>query len=336
MKFLVVLLFLTNILTFSVASSAEVPTLKDLACKSIAQDLIPKHRTWDRISGVISKMPLPTELKADLQHCAFKALVSYMHLNHPLAIAGQYGGVISSNKRLHIWGDFTWLNLSLEKKENGLYRVLGEFKDLPLKSIRSEANGILFLDESGMAYFRFEPLPIREKILSFHGGNEFWLAMSAHGKVYSRSMDKFNLWGQLGNGTTIAPETAQMIEGELKDKKVVAIAAGSKHGLALDDEGAVYEWGSNEAVGLSTPSDQGDLLSPKKLSGPWGQKRLISIYSNYFSSTNLAIDEFGTLYGWGSNKFGQLGQGEWTGSERALPHRIEGPWKQDPVDGDAF
>lgn len=94
--------------------------------------------------------------------------------------------------------------------------------------------------------------PTGEKIRTIVAGREHALALTESGKVYSWGN---NTNGQLGRTTT---DTTRMSPGQIaassfNSRKVMGIAAGSFHSLAIDEDGKVYTWGlsSNGRLGRS-------------------------------------------------------------------------------------
>lgn len=110
----------------------------------------------------------------------------------------------------------------------------------------------------------------KERVVQASAGISFSLVLTDAGKVFSfGSAEK----GQLGNGTTgeritTGNKTAFDIEDrpiyvkELDGKKIVQIASGQQHSLALDDTGVVYVWGYNGYCRLGL-GNQVDILKPK-------------------------------------------------------------------------
>jgi alpha-tubulin suppressor-like RCC1 family protein len=80
---------------------------------------------------------------------------------------------------------------------------------------------------------------------------------------------------------------------------VKEISIGSKHSLALKNDGTVWQWGENITIDYKTPTQikgpggVGNLLNVKKISA--GYKH------------NTVIKNDGTIWGWGNNTEGQLG-----------------------------
>ena len=80
------------------------------------------------------------------------------------------------------------------------------------------------------------------------------------------------------------------------------ITSGDFHSLAIKNDGTLWSWGANGfgQLGYSTATTSG-----VKLPSQIGTSTWTSIASG--SLFNLGIKTDGTLWGWGSNEFGQLG-----------------------------
>ncbi|HWA28214.1 MAG TPA: LamG-like jellyroll fold domain-containing protein [Lacunisphaera sp.] len=88
---------------------------------------------------------------------------------------------------------------------------------------------------------------------------------------------------------------------------VVAIATGGSHSLALDVNGDVWGWGDNwfGQVGVGSPSGYGaQVTQPQKLTD---LSDVIAISAYGYLSVALKSD--GTVWAWGANWVGQLGDG---------------------------
>ncbi|KAL9713342.1 hypothetical protein Ac2012v2_002949 [Leucoagaricus gongylophorus] len=110
----------------------------------------------------------------------------------------------------------------------------------------------------------------KEHVVQASAGISFSLVLTNTGKVFSfGSAEK----GQLGNGTTggrittgnkstFDIEDRPIHVKELDGKKIMQIASGQQHSLALDDTGVVYVWGYNGYCRLGL-GNQVDILKPK-------------------------------------------------------------------------
>ncbi len=152
-----------------------------------------------------------------------------------------------------------------------------------------------------------------KKIVEVAAGFSHSLALSSDGKVYAWGSER---WGELGNGhnidTVLTPAIVDT-NGVLKGKKIIKIAAGSSHSLALTDDGKVYAWGWNSYGQLGNNS-HADNYTPVEVvsSGEMYGKRIIDIAAGDDFSLALASD--GSIFAWGNNDHGQLGNNSTTNS----------------------
>jgi alpha-tubulin suppressor-like RCC1 family protein len=94
--------------------------------------------------------------------------------------------------------------------------------------------------------------------------------------------------------------------GILKDKIIVQVAPGNNFGLALDSNGIIYGWGLNNSGqlgnGTNISSNTPILVDT---SGVLSGKTITNVYAGLASG--YALDSTGTLYSWGLNTYGNLG-----------------------------
>ena len=118
-------------------------------------------------------------------------------------------------------------------------------------------------------------------VISISAGDYHSLALLESGLVFAWGR---NNEGQLGNKTNEESPCPQLVKGI--PNKVVAIAAGSSHSLALLDNGDVYGWGRNN-VGPLKKGESKSVLYPKIISkvdksillGPFGKGGRVVDYS---------------------------------------------------------
>ena len=125
----------------------------------------------------------------------------------------------------------------------------------------------------------------------------------------------FNGDGQLADGTWISRKVPKQISGLAN---MVNTAGGEMHGLALDETGTVYSWGS---------ADKGQLGTGITANGAQPSARPITTLSGIKSVTanddhSLALKSDGTVWSWGKNDTGQLGDG--TATLRNAPVAVKG------------
>jgi alpha-tubulin suppressor-like RCC1 family protein len=123
-----------------------------------------------------------------------------------------------------------------------------------------------------------------------------------------------NYFGQLGDGTTTDRATPVVVSGL---SNVIAVAAGETFSLALRSDGSVVAWGSNKFGQLGNGTNT-DRLTPVSVSGL--TNGVIAIAAG--GAHALALKSGGAVVAWGSNHFGQLGDG--TSTDRNTPVQVAG------------
>ncbi|XP_023002287.1 ultraviolet-B receptor UVR8 [Cucurbita maxima] len=153
---------------------------------------------------------------------------------------------------------------------------------------------------------------ISAKVVAIAAGEAHTLVLTGDGRVYSWGRGMF---GRLGTGTEadeLLPVRVKL-GSEEANLKVVAIAAGSYHSLALADDGSVWSWGYNiygqlgfdggnsaapcllkQFHELESPNSSTDESGSKNK----GSKTICDIKAGGLVS--LAIDNLGALSMWGN------------------------------------
>jgi alpha-tubulin suppressor-like RCC1 family protein len=90
----------------------------------------------------------------------------------------------------------------------------------------------------------------------------------------------------------------------------LAIAAGYNHSLALVSNETVYAWGDNTygQIGNGTTGTTGEPIPIQTV----GLSNIVAIAAGEYH--NLALKSDGTVWAWGYNSHGQLGDGTTTGA----------------------
>jgi len=119
-----------------------------------------------------------------------------------------------------------------------------------------------------------------------------------------------NTYGQMGNGTTAVSgcfcETSPM---QANISGVVAVEAGNGYSVALKSDSTVWAWGVNN-VGLLGNATLLKSSIPVQVHGPGNigyLNGIVAISSKY--GHTLALKKDGTVWAWGWNAAGQLGNG---------------------------
>jgi alpha-tubulin suppressor-like RCC1 family protein len=151
---------------------------------------------------------------------------------------------------------------------------------------------------NGNSIDSYVPVQVRglKDVVAIATGNAHSLALKKDGTVWAWGNNEF---GQLGNGTNKSSFVPVQVKG-LKD--VVAIAAGSNHSLVLKKDGTVWAWGE---VWFDLLNENSRLVYSSVPVQIKGLKDVVAIAAGEHHSLGLKKD--GTVWAWGDNFFGQLG-----------------------------
>jgi alpha-tubulin suppressor-like RCC1 family protein len=148
-------------------------------------------------------------------------------------------------------------------------------------------------------------------VVAVAAGSYHTLALLSDGTVWAWGN---NWYGQLGDGSTTQRNEPVLV---LALTNVTAIAAGENHSVALTSNGRVYAWGQNTngQLGEGVPTTRvvqaqmvSTLTSVTAIGAGW--------------SHTLAVKSDGTVWAWGLNGNGQLGDSSTT--QRASPVQMGG------------
>jgi alpha-tubulin suppressor-like RCC1 family protein len=123
--------------------------------------------------------------------------------------------------------------------------------------------------------------------------------------------------GKLGTNDDINTSSPVTVAGGITNWS--QISAGGYHSLALTDVGVLYAWGNNNRGEIGDGTYGTTLTSPVTVIGGIANWSKIST-GNQFS---LALTDTGILYAWGTNYFGEIGDGTY-GSPRSSPVTVIG------------
>jgi alpha-tubulin suppressor-like RCC1 family protein len=133
------------------------------------------------------------------------------------------------------------------------------------------------------------------------------LALRSDGTVWAWGG---NASGQLGDGTTTERHTPQQVPGLTN---MVAVAAGRNHSLALSSNGTVWAWGYNLYGQLGNNATI-DSTTPVQVQGL--SSTVVDVEAGMYYS--LAVLANGTVWGWGDNRYLQIGSNGGTQSRTAV------------------
>ena len=161
---------------------------------------------------------------------------------------------------------------------------------------------------------------VRRLAVSYSGsyGASHTLALRADGSVWAwnQAYQSDNTNGQLGNGTTVASTIPTPVTGL---SNVADVAAGPYYSLAVKVDGTVWGWGYNGNGNLGDGTTTNRLL-PVQVTGLTGVTRIAVSSTGVYGGHSLALNGDGTVWAWGNNGNGQLGDG--TTTQRSAPVQV--------------
>jgi alpha-tubulin suppressor-like RCC1 family protein len=148
----------------------------------------------------------------------------------------------------------------------------------------------------------------------------------------------FGPGGRLGTGDEVTRFTYTCIEeGGLAGKKVLAVALGQNHTLAVSSEGEVFSWGNNVygQLGYSLPrptmnNEEPLCPIPRQLFGPLKRETIVGVAA---SAIHSVAHTSTSLFTWGKNE-GQLGLMDSDSRSldtQATPRRVAASLFQAPI-----
>ncbi len=152
-----------------------------------------------------------------------------------------------------------------------------------------------------------QPVPFsigQPQITGLSGGFSHTLALQGDGTLLSWGNNNL---GKLGNNSTIDSPSPVSVQNLTS---VVAVAAGEQHSMALKADGTVWVWGSNGFGQLGNGTSEFN-PHPLPVQVP-GLSNVIAIGAHL--NHNLVLKADGTVWAWGGNQFGQIGNNTVTNS----------------------
>lgn len=121
--------------------------------------------------------------------------------------------------------------------------------------------------------------------------------------------------GQLGRGPTTTIAKDPVPAPVLGFKDVIAVTSGGSSTFALKNDGTVWAWGMNYSGELGVGKTELYTTLPLKVSGLSGVAAIMAKGGH-----SVALLKNGTVWTWGSNKTGELGDG--TTQDRSKPVKV--------------
>ncbi|XP_063291143.1 probable E3 ubiquitin-protein ligase HERC4 isoform X2 [Pelobates fuscus] len=148
-------------------------------------------------------------------------------------------------------------------------------------------------------------------IVAVSCGEAHTLALNDKGQVFS--------WGLATDGQIGIPVVEDYVRvprniKSLSEVQIVQVACGHHHSLALSKQSEIYSWGQNRYGQLGLGYEQKNETAPRLIKSLLGIP-FLQIATGGAHSFALTLS--GAIFGWGRNKFGQLGLND--ESDRYVP-----------------
>jgi alpha-tubulin suppressor-like RCC1 family protein len=136
------------------------------------------------------------------------------------------------------------------------------------------------------------------------------LALKADRSVWAWG---YNAQGEIGDGTTNQRATPTQVNVLTGLTSVTGVAAGQYHSVAVKSDGTVWGWGYNAYGQIGDGSTTSRVVPVQAVLLP-GVMIQVAAGANH----TLALRNDGTVWGWGYNGYGQLGDGTQTNRTSAV------------------
>jgi alpha-tubulin suppressor-like RCC1 family protein len=146
---------------------------------------------------------------------------------------------------------------------------------------------------------------------------EYALAIKKDGSLWAGGINDYY---QLGLGNTVNRNTPQPVGGT---NDWALVATGRYHALAVKKNGDLWAWGRN-LYGQLGFGDYGSTTSRTVPTRIVTDSGWVAVAAGGYSNRSMGIKEDGSLWTWGLNQYGQLGDG--TNANRYVPTKIGDGW----------
>jgi alpha-tubulin suppressor-like RCC1 family protein len=126
--------------------------------------------------------------------------------------------------------------------------------------------------------------------------------------------------GELGDGQNDKRSAPAQVSGLGPGSGVVAVAAGGSESFALKHDGTVLAWGNNQSGQLGDGTRPVDHNVPVEVKTFGRGSNIVAITAG--NAFGAALRRDGTVFAWGKNKVGELGDG--TTEDRSTPSVVRG------------
>ncbi|WP_437896586.1 RCC1 domain-containing protein [Sorangium sp. So ce124] len=150
-------------------------------------------------------------------------------------------------------------------------------------------------------------------IKAISAGGYHSLALDASGSVWAWGQ---NSYGQIGTGSasSVPQATPVQVPGL---PPIKAISAGASHSMALDTSGVIWVWGASSYGQIGNGSSGINQVRPTSVIVPGGAAAISAGWHH-----SLAVSTGGSVWSWGRNNYGQIGNGTSGTTNRTTPYQV--------------
>ena len=155
------------------------------------------------------------------------------------------------------------------------------------------------------------PLKVMDDVVAASAGYVHNLVITRDGSLWAWGDNRY---GQIGDGTTEDRTTPIKIMDD-----IIEVDAGDRHSLAIKSDGSLWAWGDNSNGALGNGAESGSYapITPTKI---MDDVIMASAQGDQGFGHSHAIKSDGSLWSWGSNEMGRLGDG--TTEDRFSPIKV--------------
>jgi alpha-tubulin suppressor-like RCC1 family protein len=164
-------------------------------------------------------------------------------------------------------------------------------------------------------------------VTAIAAGSSFGLVLKRDGSVFGWGNGTS---GQIGDGAATKRSAPTAVVGLGAGSGVVQIAAGGSFAMALKRDGSVWAWGNNASGQLGDGTAPTDHRVPVPVKGLGSGSRVVQVTGG--NSFALALKSDGTVFAWGNNESGELGDGS-APTDHHTPVRVPDLDASNPVIG---
>ncbi|MGH9169527.1 MAG: RHS repeat-associated core domain-containing protein [Acidimicrobiales bacterium] len=148
-------------------------------------------------------------------------------------------------------------------------------------------------------------------VVQVAAGVGFSVALGKNGQVWTWGSSSD---GELGCGSCASTSSpTELPKSAFGNQTVTAVAVGDNFALALAHNDEVYAWGTNSSDQLGDGTSGGSSTTPQLVSGV---SNVAAVAAG--AEFGAALTAAGKVYEWGSNAYGQLGNGTTTNQDSAV------------------